>query len=40
MTDGDSFKADVEKKTMWITAHKEGNVWQDVQIKYRIVDIQ
>jgi hypothetical protein len=40
MIDGDSFKADVEKKTMWITAHKEGNLWQDVLIKYKIVDIQ
>jgi len=40
MTDGDSFKAEVEKRTMWITAHKDGNLWQDVQIKYKIVDIR
>lgn len=40
MMDGDNFKAEVEKKTMWITAHKDGNLWQDVQIKYKIVDIR
>jgi hypothetical protein len=40
MIDGDSFKAEVEKKTMWITAHKDGNVWQDVRIKYKILDIR
>ena len=40
MIDGDSFRAEVEKRTMWITAHKDGNLWQDVRIKYKIVDIQ
>jgi hypothetical protein len=40
MIDGDSFKAEVAKKTMWITAHKDGNLWEDVRIRYKIVDIQ
>ena len=40
MIDGDTFKAEVEKETMWITAHKEGAAWQDVRIKYKIVEIQ
>ena len=40
MIEGDSFRAEVEKKTMWITAHKDGNLWTDVRIKYNIVDIR
>ena len=40
MIDGDSFKAEVEKKTMWITARKDRDLWDDVLIKYKIVDIR
>jgi len=40
MVDGDSFRAEVEKKTMWITAHKDGNLWNDVRIRYAIVDVR
>ena len=40
MIDGDSFKAEVDKKTMWITAHKDGNAWQDFRTKYKILDIR
>jgi hypothetical protein len=40
MLDGDNFKAEVENKTMWIIAHKDGNARQDVRIKYKILDIR
>jgi hypothetical protein len=38
LVDGDSFKADVEKTTMWITADK--NQGKQIHIKYKILDIQ
>jgi hypothetical protein len=38
LVDGDSFKADVENTTMWITAEK--NQGKPVHIKYKILDIQ
>jgi hypothetical protein len=38
LIDGDSFKAEVEKPTMWITVNK--NQGQQVHIKYKILDIQ
>ena len=38
LIDGDGFKAEVEKTTMWITAYKDQG--KQVRIKYKILDIR
>ena len=40
LIDGDRFKAEVEKMTMWITAQKGGSQGKDVRVKYKILDIR
>jgi hypothetical protein len=40
MIDGDTFPAEIEGKTMWITAHKGGNQGKEVRVKYKILDIR
>lgn len=37
---GDSFPAEVKGTTMWITAHKGGNMGKEVHPKFRILDIR
>jgi len=40
MIDGDTFPAEIDGNTMWITARKGGNRGKEVRSKYRILDIR
>jgi hypothetical protein len=40
LNDGDSFRAEIDGKTMWIEAHQGGNQGKVVKIKYKIQDIR
>lgn len=40
LTPGDTFQAEVKGTTMWITAHKGGNMGKEIHPKFRILDIR
>jgi hypothetical protein len=40
MIDGDTFPAEIDGNTMWITARKGGNQGKEVRSRYRILDIR
>jgi hypothetical protein len=40
MIDGDTFSAEIDGKTMWISARQGGNQGKLVRIKYKILDIR
>jgi hypothetical protein len=40
MIDGDSFPAEIGGTTMWIEAHRGGNLGKKVRVKHRILDVR
>jgi hypothetical protein len=40
LREGDLFTATIDKHTMWIVVHKNGNQGKEVKIKYTILDIR
>jgi hypothetical protein len=40
MIDGDSFPAEIDGHTMWISARKGGNQGKPIRAKYKILDIR
>jgi hypothetical protein len=40
MIDGDTFPAEIDGHTMWISGHKGGNQGKPVRVKYKILDIR
>jgi hypothetical protein len=40
LKEGNLFDAKIDKKTMWIVAHKGGNQGKEIKIKFTILDIR
>lgn len=40
LIDGDTFEAEIDGTTMWISARKGGNQGKPIKVKYKILDIR